>query len=89
MMTAKKFLLKHKFWQEDIKYLLYLAVLLYLQQEEAVLLELLWCYQLIISYMLEVLIVGFRPMKMVLGIFYSSSSDTESYLAQKISKSNI
>lgn len=42
MMTAKKFLLKHKFWQEDIKYLLYLAVLLYLQQEEAVLLELLW-----------------------------------------------
>lgn len=41
-MTAKKFLLKTNFWQGDSKYLLYLAVLLYLQQEEAVLLELLW-----------------------------------------------
>lgn len=41
-MTAKKFLLKPKFWQADIKYLLHLAVLLYLRQEEAVLLELLW-----------------------------------------------
>lgn len=42
MMTAKKFLLKINSWQEDSKYLLYLAVLLYLQQEEAVLLESLW-----------------------------------------------
>lgn len=40
-------------------------------------------YQLIISCTPEVLIIKFRPIKMVLGTFYSSSSDIESYLAQK------
>lgn len=46
-------------------------------------------YQLIICCTPEVLIIKFRLIKMVLGTFYSNSSDIERYLAQKINKIDI
>lgn len=46
-------------------------------------------YQLIICCTLEVLIIKFRPMKIVLSTFYSSISDIKRYLAPKISKIDI